>query len=258
MTIEEPTPAEEPPATGEDAPAHEHGPLEQPPTRICHNCSVEINATAAHCPYCGARQFRLRPLLGWRGLLICLLAVAIAVFVTRIVVDAANSGLKYLPYRSSDLATLVPYGYTDQLLAGPHGTAVAGFVDPSQAANSELIQASTPAGGTPHQRATAIAAKLSYTPGVALGSIYSEQLPGGVRGSAAELLYTLNGADYAVFEFDTCGGAVGVTVTLSADSVGLLNEFSEILPQSALPICDGPDFSSRGRADTSIPLRPSS
>ena len=232
--------------------------VEEPPTRICHNCSVEINAAAAHCPYCGAGQFRRRAPFGWRGILVCLIAVAIAVFVTRIVVDAANSGLKYVPYRSSDLAALIPSGYTDELLAGPHGTAEAGFTDPNQAANSELIQATTPRGGTPHQRAVAAAAKLRNTPGVALGSIFTEQLPGGVPGSATELLYTLSGADYAVFEFDACNQSVGVTVTLSAETVGLLNEFSEVLPQSALPICDGPDFSNRDRADTSVPLRSSS
>jgi RNA polymerase subunit RPABC4/transcription elongation factor Spt4 len=230
--------------------------VDLPPTRICHNCSVEINAAAAQCPYCGARQFRRRPLLGWRGLLVCLVAVAIAVVVTRIVVDAANGGLSFEPYRSSDLAALVPSGYTDELLAGPHGTALAGFVNPSQSADSEMIKATTPPGGTPHERILALQAQLSRTPGVALGSVYSDSLPGAGPGSAWEILYQLAGADVAVFEFDACNGSVGVTVTLSAHDIGLLDELEPVLPQSALPICDGPDFSSRDRADTAVPLRP--
>jgi hypothetical protein len=227
----------------------------EPRTRVCPNCSVEINASSAECPYCGARQFRHRPALRWRGLLAGLVAVAVAVLLTRIVVDASNSGLRYVPYRSSDLAALLPSGYTDQLLAGPHGTAVAGFVNPSQATDSELIQANEPRGGTPHQRAVAMSAKLRDTPGVALGSLYSVEFPGDSPGSAWELLYRLEGADYAVFEFDACAGTVGVTVTLSAASLSLLNDFELVLPQSAAPICDGPDFSNRDRADSSVPLR---
>jgi RNA polymerase subunit RPABC4/transcription elongation factor Spt4 len=232
--------------------------VEAPRTRICHNCSVEINAGSSDCPYCGARQFRHRPILSWRGLLVCLVAVAVAVLVTRIVVDDSNSGLRYVPYRSSDLVALLPAGYNDQLLAGPHGTAVAGFVNPSQSADSELIQANKPTGGTPHTRAVALAAKLRETPGVALGSLYSVALPGEGPGSAWELLYTLEGADYAVFEFDACTRTVGVTVTLSATDLALLDDFELVLPQAAQPICDGPDLSSRDRDDTSVPLRSAS
>ena len=104
----------------------------------------------------------------------------------------------------------------------------------------------------------ALAATLRNTPGVALGLTYTVALPGGEPGSTSEILYTQSGADYAVFEFDACGQSVGVTVTLSANSVGLLDALSDVLPQSALPICDGPDFSNRDRADTSVPLRSSS
>ncbi|MGA3362174.1 MAG: hypothetical protein ABSD82_09100 [Solirubrobacteraceae bacterium] len=231
--------------------------VEAPRTRICHNCSVEINAGSHSCPYCGARQFRYRPILSWHGLLICLAAVAVAVLVTRIVVDASNSGLRYVSYRSSDLVALLPSGYTDELLAGPHGAAVAGFVNPSQADDSELIQATTPTGGTPHSRILALATKLSNTPGVALGSAYAVALPGSLAGSEWELLYTLEGADYAVFEFDACNRTIGVAVTLSANNVTLLDDLELVLPQAAEPICDGPDFSNRDRADTAVPLRPS-
>ena len=229
--------------------------VEEPRTRICHTCSVEINAAVATCPYCGARQFKRRPILGWRGLLVCLAAVAVAVVVTRAVVDAANSGLRYVSYRSSDIAALVPSGYSDELLAGPHGTAIAAFMDPSQAADSETVTATTPASATPHGRALALAAKLRNTAGVALGSVYAVTFAGGQP--AWELIYKLAGADYAVFEFDACNHAIGVTVTVSADHVGLLDELELVLPQAAQPICNGPDFSGRDRADTSVPLRPS-
>jgi hypothetical protein len=226
---------------------------ETPRTRVCRTCSLDINAASARCPYCGARQFRRQPILGLRGLLVCLVAVAVAVVVTRTVVDAANSGLRYVPYRSNDLVMLVPDGYSDELLAGPHGTAVAGFVDPSTAADSEAVRATVPAGGTPNSRAVALAATLRNTPGVALGQVYSVTLPGGQP--ASELIYTQAGADYAVFEYDACSQRIGVTMTLSASRVGLLDEFEDVLPQSAYPICDGPDFSNRDRSDTSVPLR---
>ncbi|MGD1049701.1 MAG: hypothetical protein ABR947_01360 [Solirubrobacteraceae bacterium] len=227
---------------------------EPPPrTRVCRTCSLEINAASPRCPYCGARQFRRQPILGLPGLIVCLIAVAVAVLVTRAVVDAANSGLRYVPYRSNDLVMLVPDGWSDELLAGPHGTAVAGFVNPAAAADSETVRATLPAGGTPSSRAAALATRLRNTPGVALGQIYAVTLPGGQP--ASELLYTGARVDYAVFEYDACNQRIGVTLTLSTNDIGLLNEFEDVLPESAYPICDGPDFSDRDRADTSVPLR---
>jgi RNA polymerase subunit RPABC4/transcription elongation factor Spt4 len=231
---------------------------EAPRTRICNTCSVEINSASQHCPYCGARQFRHQSIIGWRGLIACVIAVALAVFVTRLVVQASNNGTTFAAYRSADLVSLVPSGYTDELLAGPHGTAIAGFADPSQTADSVTIQASSPAGGTPHARVLAVAAKLRDTPGVQLGLVYAVTLPGATAGSAWEVLYQLSGADYAVLEYDACDRAVGVKLTLSATSIGLLGELEQTVPQSAQPICDGPDFSDRDRADTSVPLRSSS
>jgi RNA polymerase subunit RPABC4/transcription elongation factor Spt4 len=228
--------------------------VEEPRTRVCRTCSVEINAASARCPYCGARQFKRQPILGWRGLLVCLLAVAAAVLVTHLVIDAPSGALRYEPYRSASLVALVPSGYSDQLLAGPHGTAIAGFVNPTQAADSEQIEASTPAGGTPQARMLALAARLRNQAGVAEGSLGHVVVPGDV--DVWELEYTLAGVDHAVFAFDACSQTIGVTVTLSTDSVGLLDELSLVLPQGAAPICDGPDFSNRDRADTSVPLRP--
>ena len=50
--------------------AHEQSrsrPIEAPRTRTCRRCAVEINAASARCPYCGARQLKHQPILGWRG-----------------------------------------------------------------------------------------------------------------------------------------------------------------------------------------------
>jgi RNA polymerase subunit RPABC4/transcription elongation factor Spt4 len=229
-----------------------------PRTRLCNTCSVEISATSQHCPYCGARQFRHQSIIGWRGLVACVIAVALAVFITRLIVEASNASTAFTAYRSEDLVSLVPSGYTNELLAGPHGTAIAGFADPSQTADSVTIQATAPPGGTPRARVLAVARKLRDTPGVQLGMVYAVTLPGATPGAAWEVLYQLAGADYAVLEYNACGQAIGVKLTLSATSIGLLGEFEQTVPQSAQPICDGPDFSDRDRADTSIPLRSAS
>jgi RNA polymerase subunit RPABC4/transcription elongation factor Spt4 len=231
----------------------EESTAQAPATRVCRTCSVEINAASASCPYCGARQFRRQPILGWRGLVVCLVAVAITVAVTWAVIRASNGGLRYGSYRSNDLTVMVPTGWSDQLLSAPHGTAIASFASSSTSADSETVSASEPVGASPNTRAHRLAAKLSGTPGVALGQIFAVVLPGGEP--ASELLYTEPHVDYAVIEYDACDGRIGVALTLSASRLSLLDELEEALPQAAEPICDGPDFSDRDRADTSVPLR---
>ena len=96
---------------------------EQPRTRHCRRCDVEINAASARCPYCGARQYRRQPILGWRGALVCLVAVAAAVIITRQIVETHHSPASYSYYRSSDLALLVPEGYQQPVPRRParHG-----------------------------------------------------------------------------------------------------------------------------------------
>ena len=207
---------------------------ERPRTRVCPVCAVEINAASARCPYCGARQFKRQPILGRRGILICVVAVAVAVFVTRAVIDASNRGLRYVPYRSPDLVALVPDGYSDELLAGPHGTAVAGFVDPSQSADSEVIKATAPVGATPHARALALAATLRNTHGVALGAVTSDTLAGGQP--ASEVLYTLAGVYYAVSKTTPATGTSRLRSTLSAHALGMRGAITMLRYTSFLPI----------------------
>jgi RNA polymerase subunit RPABC4/transcription elongation factor Spt4 len=226
--------------------------VEAPPTRHCRVCSVEINAATARCPYCGARQFKRQPILGWRGLLICLVAVAIAVLVTRAVVNAANDQLRYVPYRSSDLAALVPVGYSDLLASGPHGTAVASFQSSSDSVDTETVRATMPAVGTPHSRTVALSTKLSHEVGVAQGYLGPVVFPGGQTAYALE--YTFDNGSYAVFAFDACNHKIAVTLTLANSRESVLGDLSKVVPQSANPICDGPAFSNRSRADTAIPL----
>jgi hypothetical protein len=230
----------------------EEQPIEAPSTRRCRTCSVEINVASARCPYCGARQFKRQPIIGARGLLVCLVAVAAAVLVTRTLVDAANAGLRYVPYRSADLAALVPSGYHDLLLTGPHGTAITGWGDPASAANGETIRATRPAVGTPHARILRLAATLGNKPGVARGYLGTVTFPGGQL--AWELEYTFDHGTYAVFAFDACSQTIAMTVTISSSSERRLGDLSLVLPESAAPICDGPAFSNRDRADPAVPL----
>lgn len=231
----------------------EEAALEAPRTRMCRTCSVEINAASARCPYCGSRQFKHRPILGLPGLLICLIAVAIAVFATRAVVNASNSGL-YDAYRSADLTALVPSSYHDMLLAAPHGTAIAGFAQPTDPANMETVKAHMPVTGSPQSRLVALTAALRDIPGVARGYLGPVVFPGGP--TAWELEYTLSGSAYAVFTLDACNRSIAVTITLSSNSERQLGELSKVLPQYAKPICDGPAFSNQNRADPAVPLAP--
>ncbi len=228
---------------------------EAPPrTRTCRVCSVEINAASARCPYCRARQFKHQPVLGWRGLLVAVVAVAGAVLITRAVIDAENSGLHFDAVESVNLATFVPSGWQNQLLAGPHGTAIAAYVNPSSAADTETVTATLGARGTPHSRLIALYEKLGRAPGVARGYHGMVTFPG----DQVEwtVYYTFDSAYYAVFLFDSCKGSIGMNVTLSAASATALQSLTTVLPGSAEPKCDGPAFSSSDRADASVPLAP--
>ena len=226
---------------------------DEPRTRPCRVCAVEINAGSARCPYCGARQFKRQPILGWRGALVCLILVAAAVLVTRAITQRSHSSVSYAAYRSADLAALVPAGYKDLFLSGPHGTALVGWRDPANVSNTETVRATRPATGTPNSRTAALAGRLRSDPGVALGYHGRVVFPGGQI--ASELEYT-NGPhlDAAVFAFDACNRTIAVTVTITTTRQTLLNELQEVIPQSANAICDGPDFSGRDPSNPSIPL----
>jgi hypothetical protein len=225
---------------------------QQPATRRCRRCDIEINATSARCPYCGARQHRREPILGWRGALVLVAAVAVAVFVTRQIVESHPAPSSYWYYRGDSLTTLVPAGYQNLYLSAPHGTAMAGFESSGNAGDTETVQATYPARSSPQSRLAALASRLHATRGVALGYHSLVQLPGGQR--IPTVYYTQDGLDYAVFAFDVCSGKVAITMTLSTTTTRDLDALSEVLPQSASAICDGPDFTLQDRADTSIPL----
>ena len=227
---------------------------QQPSTRHCRRCDVEINAASARCTFCGARQYRRAPILGWRGALVCLVAVAAAVIVTRQIAESHGSPASYNYYRSSNIAALVPQGYRDLFLAAPHGTAIVGFASPAHTRDTETVEATLPASGTPTSRLQALARRLRNTPGVAVSylGVTSIAFPGGLR--VPSLYSTYSGAAKAVFTFDACRHTIAVTVTLTAATRSLLNDLSAVVPQSANAICDGPDFSVQDRADTAIPL----
>ena len=217
-------------------------------------CGIEINAASARCPYCRARQFKHQPVLGWRGLLVLLVAVAAAVLITRAVIDAENSGLRYDSFDTVNLAAFVPAGWENQVLSAPHGTALAGYVSNSSSADTLTIKASLTAPGSPHSREIGLYEKLGTTPGVARGYHGTVTIPGDdVRWS---VYYSLDGAYYAVFFSDTCRGTIGMTVTLSSSSPTRLDEYAQTLPGGAAPKCDGPAFSAQHRGDPSVPLAP--
>jgi RNA polymerase subunit RPABC4/transcription elongation factor Spt4 len=223
-----------------------------PRTRTCRVCSVEINAGSARCPYCGARQFKHQPVLGWRGLLVLVVAVAAAVLITRAIIDAENGKLRYDSYNSVNLAGFVPSGWANQLPSGPHGTAIAAYVNPASSAETETITATLGASGSPHSRMLALYGTLANEPGATRGYHGSVTFPGANRQWTD--YYSLAGAYYAVFFSDACNGAVGMTVKLSSQSPTRLDELALVVPWSAAPHCDGPAFSARDRTDPSVPL----
>jgi hypothetical protein len=225
---------------------------QQPSTRPCRRCDVEINAASARCPYCGARQRRRQPLLGWRGAVICLVAVAAAVFVTRQLVESHPAPSSYFYYRTDSLATLVPAGYQNLYLAAPHGTALAGFQSAGNPDDTETVQATYPAGASAQSRLATLANHLRNTPGVALGYHSLIRLPGGA--TIPSVYYTKAGLDYAVFAFNVCSNKIAITMTLSTVTTRVLDALSEVLPQSASAFCDGSDFTLQDRANPSIPL----
>jgi RNA polymerase subunit RPABC4/transcription elongation factor Spt4 len=226
---------------------------EEPRTRSCRRCAVEINAGSARCPFCGARQFKRQPILSRWGALLCLVLVAAAVVVTReIVIERPHHYFAF--FRGSNLAALVPAGYQDLHLTAPHGTAIAGWADPAQPQDSETVQATIPATASPTARLRALAAKLANTPGVSVSyrGPVDVVFPGGLV--VPELEYTTHLGPTAVFAFEACAHTVAVTVTISSTSRTRLDGLSGVLPQSANALCHGPAFSNQNRADVATPL----
>ncbi len=226
---------------------------QEPRTRPCRRCAVEINAASARCPFCGARQHKRQPILGLWGALVCLILVAAAVVVTRQVVIARPHHY-FAFFRGSNLAALVPAGYQDLDLTAPHGTALVGWADANEPQDSETVQATLPASASPQARMLALAAKLRDTPGVAISfrGPVNILFPGGLV--VPELEYTTHLGPTAVFAFDACSQTIAVTVTISDTSRVTLDSLSAVLPQSANALCHGPAFSNKDRADVAIPL----
>ena len=116
----------------------------------------------------------------------------------------------------------------------------------------ETVRATRPPSASPHVRLLALNAKLRNAPGVARGYFGTVIFPGGQQ--AWELEYTATQGAYAVFAFDACNQTIAMTVTISSTSERRLGDLSLVLPEGAKPICDGPAFSNRDRADPAVPL----
>ena len=226
---------------------------QEPRTRPCRRCAVEINAASARCPFCGARQVKRQPILGWWGALVCLVLVGAAVVITREIVIARPHHY-FAFFRGSNLAALVPAGYQDLNLTAPHGTALVGWADPGTSQDAETVRATLPASASPQARLLALAATLRNTPGVAISyrGPVDIAFPGGLL--VPELEYTTHLGPTAVFAFDSCSHTIAVTVTISDTSRTTLDSLSAVLPQAANALCHGPAFSNQDRADAAIPL----
>ncbi|MGA2471409.1 MAG: hypothetical protein ABSG64_12050 [Solirubrobacteraceae bacterium] len=176
--------------------------------------------------------------------------VVLALILGIIVAPGGPGGLVLQSFNNGNLALLVPAGWKNEGLVAPHGTSVSGWFNLANPADSETVQASEPAGGTPAERGRALARRLPQDASAVQS--YTVTFPGGRP--AWLLLYKLQGAPYAVFEFDVCTPAIAMTVTLSASSPGRLKTYEDGLPAGAAAICKGAAFSSPDRADLAIPL----
>ncbi len=189
---------------------------------------------------------------GRRVPLLSVAAVVIALIVGIIVASGGHRGLVVQTVDDGDLSLLVPAGWQSENLVAPHGSAVSGWFDVGNPTESEVVQASEPARGTPRGRARALARAKAHEAGylqVYLGVVV---FPGGRR--AWEVLYSVDKAPFAVFEYDVCSPAIAMTVTLSASSFGSLKGNEAARPQDAFAICNGAAFTSPDRADLAIPL----
>jgi RNA polymerase subunit RPABC4/transcription elongation factor Spt4 len=221
-------------------------------TRRCRRCDVEINAASARCPFCGLRQFKRQPILGWRGAIVCLVAVAAAVALTREIVLSRGGAVRFTSYRDANLSALVPWGYHDLNLASPHGSALAGWANPSDTDDNETVRATLGTNASPISRVAAQASALRNVRGAAVGFRGTIVLPGGLSVPVVE--WTRYGNSHAMVAFVGCNRTIALTVMISATSRSRLDQLLQALPQGANAICTGPAFSGRDRADVAIPL----
>ena len=115
------------------------------------------------------------------------------------------------------------------------------------------MQAVAPARASAASRAAARYAQLRGLAGFVGNAPVGVSFPGG---RAAVLLeYSLAGEAHALFEFSACTPSIAMSVSLTASSFRTLDQLAVVLPQNAEPICDGPSFTGRDRADPAIPLR---
>lgn len=178
--------------------------------------------------------------------------LAVAFIVGFIVAPGGPGGLALTSYHDQNLWALVPVGWKNEGLVAPFGTAKAGWVDTADPQDSETIQATLPAARAPQARASARADALRSVRGYEQGYLGQLTLAGGRQ--VWLLQYSLSGTDTAVFEFDACAPAIAMTVTVDASSAAALSREDDALAEGAEPVCDGPDFSDRDRADLALPL----
>jgi hypothetical protein len=177
--------------------------------------------------------------------------VVLALILGLLLAPGGPGGFAVTHYTDADLSLLVPAGWKDENLASPFGTAVSGWSAASGTHESEVVQATRPAGLSPQARVQQLERRLRLpAKSFYLGTV---AFPG--RGPVWALEYPLLGHAYAVFEFDACPIATAVTVTLRVSGNSVPADLQQTLAPGAEPICDGPAFTSPDRADLAIPLR---
>jgi hypothetical protein len=182
------------------------------------------------------------------------LALVVLALIIGIVIAPGGGGLALASYADQNLSVLVPHGWRTENLAAPYGTALVGWVDAGNLHTTEVVQATlSRSDSTPPQRAQARARELRHSATFLEAYLGPVQFYGGRP--AWELEYFLHGYPTAVFEFNSCSSTIAMTVTLSASSVGTLDNEQLTMAEDAEPKCDGPAFTSPDRADLAIPLR---
>jgi hypothetical protein len=209
--------------------------------------SVDPQAESAEQPAAGER----RALMSRRGATLTAVLVVLALILGLLLAPGGPGGFTVIHYTDSDLSLLVPAGWQDENLASPFGTAISGWRDAGGRHESEVVEATRPAGLSPQARVQQLERRLQLpAKSFYLGTV---AFPG--RAPAWALLYSQFGHAYAVFEFDACPVATAVTVTLTARGTSVPGDLQQTLAPAAEPVCDSSAFTSPDRADLAIPLR---
>jgi hypothetical protein len=220
--------------------APESSPATAPQLRPCVRCGVEIHAASGYCTLCGAVQRVPSRANRWL-MALGVIAVIAGLGVAGGLVFGSSSGPPdaFTLYRSAQLQTLVPAGWSGGPVAAPGPSSVrAVFSDPTDPRLRLTVTATRPAAQTAVHRA-----RLARALARSLGGFHQEffghvLLPGGRP--AWRLTYTGNGYAHIVYVFSACTPAAAMTVDLRAVHEADLKTLVLHIPDSASADCAAP------------------